>query len=256
MAQTIAPRLPPKNDGNLRAAISTHATIDSNALKTSVVVIGKKNFNPERHTPPPIHSVGVPPHSKFESHSSRQTPPLPRPPRISTTPHEGNSARSRRVGRERGVCGVARLARGTTTGRAARLAPAPSLCQRGSRRILRQAPRQRHQWISLWDDPILRHPVPGTPPTTGEFNGQGGIERASVNTGLTSRHDFADWQLIELIWTYNNLLIPLPCARCSQGTPEDVSLLSCPCRHRPPTGAYFFRAIQTTSLGVVPMFPD
>jgi hypothetical protein len=29
-----------------------------------------------------------------------------------TTPHEGKSARSRRVGRERGVCGVARLVRG------------------------------------------------------------------------------------------------------------------------------------------------
>src|SRR5882757_287887 len=65
----------------------------------------------------------------------------PTPNEEATTPHEGKSARSRRVGKERGVCGVARLARGTTTGRAARLASAPSPCQRGSRRILRQAPR-------------------------------------------------------------------------------------------------------------------
>ena len=64
-----------------------------------------------------------------------------RPNKEATTPHEGKSARSRRVGRERGVCGVARLARGTTTGGAARLASAPSPCQRGSRGILRQAPR-------------------------------------------------------------------------------------------------------------------
>ncbi len=53
---------------------------------------------------------------------------------------EGKSARSRRVGWERGVCGVARLARGTTTACAARLASAPSPSQRGSREILRQAP--------------------------------------------------------------------------------------------------------------------
>src|SRR5580700_1964629 len=38
------------------------------------------------------------------------------PNKEATTPHEGKSARSRRVGKERGVCGVARLARGTTTG--------------------------------------------------------------------------------------------------------------------------------------------
>src|SRR5579859_4531492 len=80
------------------------------------------------------------------------------PNKEATTPHEGKSARSRRVGKERGVCGVARLARGTTTGGAARLASAPLHrsdvvgqaqlhltdtwpCQRGSRGILRQAPR-------------------------------------------------------------------------------------------------------------------
>jgi hypothetical protein len=45
-------------------------------------------------------------------------------------------------------------------------------------------------------------------------------------------------------------------AETVRGTPEDVSLLSCPCRHGPPTGTYFFRAIHTTSLEVVPMFPD
>src|SRR6266481_7009438 len=32
-----------------------------------------------------------------------------RPNKEATTPHEGKSARSRRVGKERGVCGVARL---------------------------------------------------------------------------------------------------------------------------------------------------
>jgi len=87
---------------------------------------------------------------------------------------EGKSARSRRVGKALcwcatvvfdraggsvrwGVCGVARLAVVTTTGRAARLASAPRAlpngagqaqlhrtdirpCQRGSREILRQAP--------------------------------------------------------------------------------------------------------------------
>src|SRR5882672_6202566 len=52
-----------------------------------------------------------------------------------TTMDEGKSARSRRVGKERGVCGVARLARGNHHGR--RRAP----CQRGSREVLRQAPR-------------------------------------------------------------------------------------------------------------------
>src|SRR6266849_1282393 len=39
------------------------------------------------------------------------------PNKEATTPHEGKSARSRRVGKERGVCGVARLARGTHHGR-------------------------------------------------------------------------------------------------------------------------------------------
>src|SRR6266403_844737 len=92
----------------------------------------------------------------------------------STTPHEGKSARSRRVGRALcssativfgraggsvrwGVCGVARLVRSTTTAGAVRLASAPvhgsngvgqaqlhrtdiRPCQRGSRAILRQAP--------------------------------------------------------------------------------------------------------------------
>jgi hypothetical protein len=53
---------------------------------------------------------------------------------------EVKSARSRRVGWERGVCGVARLVRSTTTAGAARLASAPSPSQRGSRGILGQAP--------------------------------------------------------------------------------------------------------------------
>ena len=43
------------------------------------------------------------------------------PNKEATTPHEGKSARSRRVGKERGVCGVARLAHGNHHGR--RLAP-------------------------------------------------------------------------------------------------------------------------------------
>src|SRR5258705_12081648 len=93
----------------------------------------------------------------------------------STTPHEGKSARSRRVGKavcscatvapwpdngsvRGGVCGVARLVHSTYYGQAARLASAPRAlsngvgqvplhrtdirpCQRGSRGILRQAPR-------------------------------------------------------------------------------------------------------------------
>src|SRR5882672_1930955 len=40
-----------------------------------------------------------------------------RPNKEATTTNEEKSARSRRVGRERGVCGVARLARGTRHGR-------------------------------------------------------------------------------------------------------------------------------------------
>ena len=55
--------------------------------------------------------------------------------------NEGKSAWSLRVGWERGVCGVARLLRSTTTACAARLASAPSPSQRGPRGILRQAPR-------------------------------------------------------------------------------------------------------------------
>src|SRR6266852_9032940 len=39
------------------------------------------------------------------------------PNKEATTPHEGKSARSRRVGKERGVCGVARLVRGNHHGR-------------------------------------------------------------------------------------------------------------------------------------------
>src|SRR6202022_2066285 len=39
------------------------------------------------------------------------------PNKEATTTNEGKSARSRRVGRERGVCGVARLVRGTRHGR-------------------------------------------------------------------------------------------------------------------------------------------
>ena len=64
---------------------------------------------------------------------------------------EAKSARSRKVGWESGVCGVARLGRSAATACAARLASARSPSQRGSRGMLRQAPWMRalHRSMTL-----------------------------------------------------------------------------------------------------------
>jgi hypothetical protein len=63
-----------------------------------------------------------------------------RPNKEGTTKDEGEGARSRRIGWERGVCGVAWLVRSTTTVSASRLASAPSPSERGSGAMPRQAP--------------------------------------------------------------------------------------------------------------------